>query len=467
MAKEANNKPSKSKAAANVGVMTLILGLLAGVAAAFGRGGSLEWVKSLLIAIGLALLIRWVLAEPFRIPSGSMEPTLHGDPRIFRGDRVFVNKLVLGLRWPLNDCRIPFTKTRLRYAAQRIWHRAGPQRWGIVVFKSAEPDAINTTLVKRVVGLPGERIHIADGKIYVNGKALEMPAELRFIHYISPTNPYTDMKYGILPDHEFSVVPKDSYLLLGDNSAYSRDGRYFGWVDNEHILGRVSCIWWPISRWRDFTGFSRTWWWGSIVGIVSALFILRLLFVRSWHLHRQDAEGRIKADHLYINRWAFGIPIPFTPYRLLKGRNPKRSELVMYRRKEHVKNEPSLLLGRVAGLPGERVFIDAGKLMIDGQPVSEFKGQGVATPCPQADPRSLPPSLAARDFPAIEGVGPYGRSKGKEHALVPEGHFFILTESDLPEDHLDSRTLGWIPHTDLVGSAPFTWWPPTRWRGSK
>ena len=450
MRKDNGNRSSKGKAAANAGLAALVLGLLAGACAAFGRGGSLEWVKSLLIAIGLALLIRWVLAEPFRIPSGSMEPTLHGDPHIFRGDRVFVNKLVFGLRWPLNDCRIPFTDIRIRYASERIWRRADPQRWDIVVFKTAEPGALHTTLVKRLVGLPGERIHIADGKVYVNGKPLEMPLDLKFIRYTSPPEGFSsDMQYGVLPDDAYAVVPKDCYLLLGDNSAHSRDGRYFGWVDNEHILGRVSCIWWPPSRWRDFTGFSGTLWWRSIAGILSALVVLRLLFARSWHLHRLDARDKIKADHFYINRWAFGVPIPFTPYRFLKGRDPKRGELVLYRRKARAKNEPNLLLGRVAGLPGERVFLDGAKLTIDGQPVS------------------APLSVAGREFPTVEGVGPYGRSKGKEHSLVPEGHFFILTESGLTDDHYDSRTLGWIPHADLAGSAPFVWWPPTRWRRSR
>ncbi len=446
MPREANNKTSKGSSAVKAGLPALILGLLAATAGAFGRGGSLEWVKSLLIAIGIALVIRWVLAEPFRIPSGSMEPTLHGDERMFHGDRVFVNKFVYGLRFPLNDCGIPFTSKRIKYASERIWRRAEPQRWDIVVFKSAEEGAVHTTLVKRLVGLPGERIHIADGKVYVNGKPLDMPPDLRDIYYTSPNNSFSDMKYGILLEDQYSVVPKDCYLLLGDNSAHSRDGRYFGWMPNENILGRVSCIWWPMSSWRDFTGFSRTLWWRSILACLSALLVIRILFARSWYLHREDARGKLKADHFYINRWAFGIPIPFTSYRLYKGRDPKRGELILYRRKERGKNEPPLLLGRVAGLPGERVYIDGGKLTIDGRPVS------------------APPVLVNREFPAVEGVGPYGRSKGKEHSLVPEGHFFILAESTLAEDHYDSRTFGWVSHESLVGSASFVWWPPSRWR---
>jgi len=300
--------------------------------------------------------------------------------------------------------------------------------------------------VKRVVGLPGERIHIADGKVFVNGEPLEMPPELRDIYYTSPNSSFSDMKYGILPDDDHSVVPKDKYLLLGDNSAHSRDGRYFGWMPNENILGRVSCIWWPIPRWRDFTGFSGTWWWRSLVGCIGVLLLLRIFFGRSWALHREDAAGKLKADHYFINRWAFGIPIPFTRWRATKGRDPKRGELVLYRSSGRDKEEPQFVLGRVAGLPGERFYLDGGKITIDGRALTE------------------PAVLAGRDFPAVEGVGPYGRSKGKEYSLVPEGHFFILTESLLAEEHYDSRTLGWTPHAALVGTATCIWWPPSRWR---
>ncbi len=449
MGKDDRKQPERGKAAANAGMSVGSVGMIGWLGDAFGRGGSLEWIKSLLIAIGLALIIRWVFAEPFRIPSGSMEPTLHGDEAMFHGDRVFVNKWVYGLRFPLNDCRVPFTMKRLQYASNRIWRRADPQRFDIVVFKSVEEGAIHTTLVKRLIGLPGERIHIADGKIHVNGTPLEMPPELRNVYYTSPSGSFSDMKYGILQEDQYSVVPKDCYLLLGDNSAHSRDGRYFGWVPNENILGRVSCIWWPVPRWRDFTGFSATWWWRGIVVVISLLLVLRIFFGRSWHIHRRTSKGKLRVDHFYVNRWAFGIPIPFMRTRLRKGRDPKRGELVMYRRTAKEKGEPDLLLGRVAGLSGERVFFDSGKLTVDGQRLS------------------APDALAQREFEFVEGMGNYGRSKGKEQSLVPQGHFFILTESALAEEHYDSRTFGWVAHEDLIGSATLVWWPPSRWRRSQ
>jgi len=274
-----------------------------------------------------------------------MLPTLNGDLRLWRGDRVAVNKLVYGPR-------IPFT-------TKRIFHLGEPQRWDIVVFKTTQENAEHGTLIKRVVGLPGERIHIADGKIWVNGKPIEPPEPLRgVLHYtqeLSRTdeavkafllglakhapqppdlNPFlqgaqallmdldrlhkmfenTDpetltpserdallknvsmpgmkvaeelykkrqtelypLRYGILTDDEYAVVPEDCYLVCGDNSGDSLDGRYFGWLPNGHIVGRAFCIWWPIPRWRDLTGFSNTWWgMGLLCGIPAGLVAFEL-----------------------------------------------------------------------------------------------------------------------------------------------------------------------------------------------
>lgn len=436
--------PVTKSAAAKTGLGALLAGGLLWVSRDFWRESGLEWVKSLTIAIGLALVIRWTLAEPFRIPSGSMQTTLNGDERMFRGDRVFVNKFVYGLRWPLNKCRIPIIDKRIYYADKRIWRRADPKRWDIVVFKSVEPDAEHTTLVKRLVGLPGERIHIANGKVYANGVPLELPPGMPENMYYTSDDPR--MEYGVLPDDKYSLVPEDCYLLLGDNSNNSRDGRYFGWMPNENILGRVSCIWWPYGRWRDFTGFSHTAWWRTLLAIVSVLLFVRVFLGRSCGMAVTDAKGRVKVDHVYINRWAFGAPIPFTRFRLFKGRNPRRGELVLYHHPKPGKEQPEILLGRVAGLPSEKVFLEGNKIEINGARLEE------------------PATLAGREFPPAEDTGPYGRSKGKEFSQVPEDHFFILAESAIPGDHLDSRTVGWIHHKDLIGTATAVWWPPTRWR---
>lgn len=127
----------------------MLLGALAWLTGGFTRENAIEWGKTILIAGSLALVIRWSVAEPFRIPSGSMEPTLHGHPHFLLGDRVFVNKWRYGLRYP--------------FMKKRIYQGEAPKRWDVVVFKTVEADATKTTLVKRIAGLPGERVHIQGG----------------------------------------------------------------------------------------------------------------------------------------------------------------------------------------------------------------------------------------------------------------------------------------------------------------
>lgn len=137
-----------------------LLGLVRGVTGPWTRGNAASWV----VLVAVVLVLRWGFVELYSIPSGSMEPTLHGDPRFLHGDRVAVNKLLFGPR-------IPFTTVRL-------FRLGEPKRWDIVVFNAVEPNAPHKTLIKRVVGLPGERIHISDGRIVVNGVREEPPPEL-------------------------------------------------------------------------------------------------------------------------------------------------------------------------------------------------------------------------------------------------------------------------------------------------
>jgi len=362
-----------------------------------------------------------------------MYPTLHGDPRFMMGDRVFVNKFLYGLRFPFNHSKVPFTDITINYAKRRIFCGKDPQRWDIVVFKTVEAGAKHTTLVKRVVGLPGERIQIRGGKIYVNGSLLELPESMPDVYYRA------EGRYGVFPSEAFSVVPVDHYLLLGDNSAHSRDGRYWGWVPNEHILGRVSCIWWPPHRIEDFTGFSKTWWWHSLLVTLALVLLWRLFLGRSWRVAAHMPEtGLAQGDHVYVNRVWFGLPLPFTGKRLTRGRSPDRGVLVLYRGP----NE-ELLVGCVAGFPGEQVFLNDGALHINGNPVDHGR-------------------FADCRFICTESTGPYAQSKKKEFSVVPEGHYFILCDD--PEGKNDGRTLGWTPRENLLGVVAAVWWPPSRWR---
>jgi signal peptidase I len=216
----------------------------------------------MLAAVLVALTFRWAVGEPYSIPSGSMEPTLHGDARFLRGDRVFVNKWAFGLR-------IPFTNIRL-------WRAGEPKRWDIVVFYAVEKDAEHPILIKRVVGLPGERVHIADGKVHINGEPLELPKGMPPVEYTD------DGRYGILDEDGYCIVPEDCYMVLGDNSDSSKDSRFFGWVPHDNMVGRAACVWWPFSHWHDLTGFSNTWWWRGLVAALLGYLVWQTIGWRVW-----------------------------------------------------------------------------------------------------------------------------------------------------------------------------------------
>ena len=145
-----------------------------------------------------------------------------------------------------------------------------------------------------------------------------------------------------------------------------------------------------------------------------------------------------------MNRIAFGLRLPFTRLRLTGGRPPRRGELVLYLPPKDSEFGSEIVLGRVAALPNESVFLDKGRLTVDDTPVA------------------VPVSLADTSFASKERTGPYGRSKGKEYSSVPEGHYFLLVDD--VETGVDSRDLGWIPRENILGCVSTVWWPLTRIR---
>jgi signal peptidase I len=374
------------------------------------KDNMVEWVKIILFAVAVALLIRWPLIEPFKIPSGSMEPTLLGDPGLGRGDRVFVNKWLYGVRYPFMN--------------KRIWYGQDPERWDIVVFKNPEPNASHGTLVKRIVALPGERVHVdPDGQVSINDERLVAPPGVD-IRYSNDRVQRPDARYGVLSADAYSIVPDGHYLVLGDNRGNSRDGRFFGWLPNENILGRVACIWFPPTRWRDFTGFTGTWWWMTLVTLLGLWAILRLFFLRSVHV-KDGIDTVVKpGDRVVVNHSAFGMRLPFTDLRISRGREARRGEVVVYR--APVSTEPELFLGRVAGLPGDKVRLDGGRLTVNGE-----------------------------EFAAVEDGAAAERSWN-----VPEGHYFIFAGNGAACD--DSRTLGHVSRGHVVGPVSAVWWPRMR-----
>ena len=181
-----------------------------------------EYAEAAIIAIILALFIRTFVVQAFKIPSGSMEPTL------LVGDHILVNKFIYGIKVPyLNKTIIPISE---------------PHRNDVVVF--VYPVDKSKDFIKRVVGLPGEKIEIWGKKIYINGKL------------------YND-RHGVYSDEMTTVngrdgqshygpvtVPPDSLFVMGDNRDKSWDSRYWGFVPLNMVRGEAFFIYWSWPHWK-------------------------------------------------------------------------------------------------------------------------------------------------------------------------------------------------------------------------
>ena len=178
-----------------------------------------EFFETIVTAVILALLIRAFIIQPFKIPTGSMEPTL------IPGDRILVLRYVYGLR-------IPFT-------FKRIAKFRSPKTGEIVVFNY--PEETNRDFIKRCIGTPGSTVEIKNGVILLNGQPLKMEPINQLYYY----NRGTLGKEG-----EVLAVPANSYFVLGDNSASSKDSRYWGFLDDKFLVGKAVLIYWPPNRIR-------------------------------------------------------------------------------------------------------------------------------------------------------------------------------------------------------------------------
>jgi signal peptidase I len=183
-----------------------------------------EYAESIIIAILLALLIRAFVIQAFKIPSGSMKPTL------LVGDHILVNKFIYGVK-----LRIPFTA--LNYTLIPI---SSPKRNDVVVF--IFPKETNKDFIKRVIGLPGDTVQIKNKQVYINNQPME---DLHGTH--------SDQR--IIPEMEQPrdntgplVVPPGMIFVMGDNRDESYDSRFWGFVDQKLILGQAFIIYWSWDR---------------------------------------------------------------------------------------------------------------------------------------------------------------------------------------------------------------------------
>ena len=201
-----------------------------------------EWVKTIIYAIILALFIRYFFLQTFKIPTGSMEPTLRGAMNYGHGDKIMVVKFIYGVRIPFTD--------------RKVLAMAEPKRGDVIVFKTKGVAGLDQgkDFIKRVVGLGGETLRIVPddpywnvetgnttgggGHVYVNGQRLQEPAAIADRTYY-PAGAYGEGEIDVPPDH---------YYMLGDNALNSRDSRFWGFVPRDNVIGKAMAIYWPPSR---------------------------------------------------------------------------------------------------------------------------------------------------------------------------------------------------------------------------
>ncbi|MBK1726475.1 signal peptidase I [Halorhodospira neutriphila] len=189
--------------------------------------------RSLFPVILIVLLVRSFVAEPFRIPSGSMLPTLH------TGDFILVNKAAYGLRLPV--------------LGTRIAGGGEPERGDVAVFRY--PRDPGEDYIKRVIGLPGDEIRYEDRTLYVNGEALEQGGRQRYAGLQADGRAWVLREriggeaHRILhhresPSQDFEyTVPEGSYFVIGDNRDRSADSRFWGPVADQYLVGEAFLIW--------------------------------------------------------------------------------------------------------------------------------------------------------------------------------------------------------------------------------
>ena len=183
-----------------------------------------EYAEAAVIAVILALLIRTFVVQAFKIPSGSMEPTL------LVGDHILVNKFLYGVKIPfIRNTIIPISK---------------PQRDDVIVF--IYPHDTSKDYIKRVIGLPGDRIEIFDRKININGTLYEdkhgVYSEVRNV--ASPN--MVKKKYRPI------IVPENHLFVMGDNRDHSSDSRVWGFVPLKSVKGKAFIIYWSWPHWKRF-----------------------------------------------------------------------------------------------------------------------------------------------------------------------------------------------------------------------
>lgn len=211
--------------------------------APYRKSTTREYFESIAIALGIALVLRAFVFEAFKIPSGSMIPTLQV------GDHIFVNKFIYGVR-------IPYTDLKLGMGLRP------PQRGEIVVFRN--PNDESEDYIKRIIGVAGDTVEVRDNVVYVNGKAVERTHQASACAYDDVNqrgewehracdafteslggHQYTTIYDPNIPPRSWPkvTVPPHSLFVMGDARDNSNDSRYWGFVPYELLKGKAMIIW--------------------------------------------------------------------------------------------------------------------------------------------------------------------------------------------------------------------------------
>ena len=206
--------------------------------------GFVETSVSIFPVLALVLVLRSFLFEPFQIPSGSMIPTLQV------GDFILVNKYEYGLRLPV--------------VGTKILSVNDPQRGEVMVFK--EPQNPNINFIKRVIGVPGDKIRYVNKRLTINGE----PVPEKFVAQLSDGSLHRlyeetidGRTFDIRKDNHLRSlqaegiweVPEGYYFVMGDNRDRSNDSRYWGFVPEQNIVGKAVYIWMHWPSWTELPNF--------------------------------------------------------------------------------------------------------------------------------------------------------------------------------------------------------------------
>jgi signal peptidase I len=199
-----------------------------------------EYFESLTIAVILALFVRTWVFQAFKIPSGSMEPNL------LIGDHLIVNKTVFSpVSTGLERVLLP---------------RRDIRRGDVIVFKS--PEEPDRDLIKRVIGLPGDRLELRRKKVHVNGKPLDEP----YAQFLQPPSPEGSPRTDDLREEYGPVtVPERQYFMMGDNRDNSQDSRYWGFLPASYVKGHALFIYFSINPDASMTNLIGGVRWGRLL----------------------------------------------------------------------------------------------------------------------------------------------------------------------------------------------------------